>query len=164
MQAIRPADTSAFSANLARAMLGQVTRTYGAAQPAPRQDSGVQVGVAFVFKSRITVTVGVYGSLDAWGVAQIIGNSATHAHDIAHAIDACKPAQGAHAGESTGANNPPAVTNPATPDPVKPTQPAETAPHNGNHYGQDKPHSNNGNHYGQIANGNNGRGSFHVTA
>lgn len=155
MQAIRPIDQSAFSANLARAMLGQSTRTYGAAQLAPRQDSGVQVGVAFVFKSRITVTVGVYGSLDMWGVAKIIGNSATHAHDIAHAIDACKPEQGPHAGGSSGA------TNPATPDPVKP---AEIPPHdNGNHYGQEKPHSNNGNHYGQIANGN-GRGSFHATA
>lgn len=160
MQAIRPIDQSAFSANLARAMLGQSTRTYGAAQPAPRQDSGVQVGVAFVFKSRITVTVGVYGSLDMWGVAQVIGNSATHAHDIAHAIDGCAAPRpdGSHAG--TG-NTGTAPTNPATPDPVKP---AETAPHdNGNHYGQEKPHSNNGNHYGQIANGN-GRGSFHATA
>lgn len=153
MQAIRPADMSAFTANLARAMLGQVTRTCGAAQPAPRLDSGVQIGVAFVFKSRITVTVGVYGSLDVWGVPQIIKNSACQGRDVAHAIDACKPEQAPHAGASTGTG----ATNP------EPTNPP--APHdNGNHYGQTKPHSNNGNHYGQIANGNNGRGSFHVTA
>lgn len=164
MQAIRPIqsaniDQSAFTANLARAMLGQTTRTYGAAQPAPRTDASVQVGVAFVFQSRITVTVGVYGTLDAWGVAQIVGNSSMQAHQISHAIESCAcpahPDNGAHPGQGTKEPVTPPVT---TPPVIQPEVPHD----NGNHNGQDKTHSNNGNHYGQIKNGNNGR--FHVTA
>lgn len=154
MQAIRPIDQSAIIANRSRAMIGPMTRTYGASQPAPRIDANVQIGVAFVFQSRITVAVSIYGSLDVWGVPQIIQNGACQGRDVVHVIDANKPDQTPHASGSTGtgaANPTPPVTNP------EPTTPHD----NGNHYGQTKPHSNNGNHYGQTANG---RSSFHVTA
>lgn len=43
MQAIRPIDQSAIIANRSRAMIGPMTRTYGASQPAPH-DNGNHYG------------------------------------------------------------------------------------------------------------------------